>query len=68
MRAEPEAGELSWGRPDWFGYWEAEHTATRDGRHPDGHVVHGEVRVQGRDAGQFLEQLSGNNVDTASRA
>ncbi|HEY6277302.1 MAG TPA: FAD-dependent oxidoreductase, partial [Streptosporangiaceae bacterium] len=27
--AEPEAGPLSWGRPDWFGYWEAEHHAAR---------------------------------------
>src|SRR6516165_5112871 len=29
--AEPEPGELSWGRQDWFGYWEAEHHATRNG-------------------------------------
>src|SRR5947208_16820323 len=28
---EPEAGPLSWGRQDWFGYWEAEHHATRTG-------------------------------------
>ena len=34
---------LSWGRQHWFPYWEAEHEATRGGRHPHGHVVHGEV-------------------------
>ncbi|HEX9033874.1 MAG TPA: FAD-dependent oxidoreductase, partial [Streptosporangiaceae bacterium] len=28
---EPEVGELTWGRPHWFGYWEAEHNATRNG-------------------------------------
>src|SRR5262245_57670883 len=28
---EPEVGELSWGRPHWFGYWESEHHATRNG-------------------------------------
>ena len=28
---EPETGELSWGRPHWFGYWESEHHATRNG-------------------------------------
>ena len=27
----PDAGELSWGRQDWFPYWEAEHHAAREG-------------------------------------
>jgi heterotetrameric sarcosine oxidase gamma subunit len=61
--AAPEAGPLSWGRPDWFGYWEAEHHATRTGVVLMDMAFMAKFGVQGRDAGQVLEQVSANHVD-----
>ncbi len=40
---EPAVERLSWGRQNWFPYWEAEHHAARNGVIVDGHVVHVEV-------------------------
>ena len=61
--AEPEAGPLSWGRPDWFGYWEAEHHAARTGVILMDMAFMAKFHVQGRDAGRVLERVSANRVD-----
>jgi len=61
--AAPEAGPLSWGRQDWFGYWEAEHHATRTGVILMDMAFMAKFHVQGRDAGRVLEQVSANHVD-----
>jgi 4-methylaminobutanoate oxidase (formaldehyde-forming) len=59
---EPEAGELSWGRPHWFGYWEDEHRAARDGVIVMDMSFMAKFVVQGRDAGRELERISANQV------
>jgi heterotetrameric sarcosine oxidase gamma subunit len=61
--AAPEAGPLSWGRQDWFGYWEAEHHATRTGVILMDMAFMAKFGVQGRDAGRVLEQVSANHVN-----
>jgi len=61
--AEPEAGELSWGRPDWFGYWAAEHDATRTGVILMDMAFMAKFDVRGRDAGRVLERISANHVN-----
>jgi 4-methylaminobutanoate oxidase (formaldehyde-forming) len=60
---EPEAGQLSWGRPDWFGYWEAEHHAARTGVILMDMAFMAKFDVRGRDAGQVLERISANQVN-----
>jgi heterotetrameric sarcosine oxidase gamma subunit len=60
---EPEAGKLSFGRPDWFGYWEAEHHAARTGVILMDMAFMAKFDVQGTDAGQVLEHLSAAHVD-----
>ena len=59
---EPEVGELTWGRPHWFGYWEAEHHATRNGVIVMDMSFMAKFLVQGRDAGRELERISANQV------
>jgi heterotetrameric sarcosine oxidase gamma subunit len=61
--AEPKAGRLSWGRPDWFGYWEAEHHATRNGVILMDMAFMAKFHVQGRDAGPVLDRISANEVN-----
>jgi heterotetrameric sarcosine oxidase gamma subunit len=61
--AEPVAGPLSWGRPDWFGYWEAEHDAARTGVILMDMAFMAKFDVRGRDAGRLLEYLSANHVN-----
>jgi 4-methylaminobutanoate oxidase (formaldehyde-forming) len=61
--AEPEAGELSWGRPDWFGYWEAEHHAARTGVIVMDMAFMAKFDVRGRDAGRILDRVSANHVN-----
>jgi len=61
--SEPKAGQLSWGRPDWFGYWAAEHHAARDGVILMDMAFMAKFDVQGRDAGRVLERISANQVD-----
>ncbi len=61
--AEPVAGTLSWGRPDWFGYWEAEHDAARTGVILMDMAFMAKFDVQGRDAGRLLEYLSAGHVN-----
>ncbi|HXB49932.1 MAG TPA: FAD-dependent oxidoreductase [Streptosporangiaceae bacterium] len=64
--AAPEAGELSWGRQDWYKYWEAEHQACRDGVIVMDMSFMAKFAVQGRDAGRELDQLSAGRVNGAS--
>jgi heterotetrameric sarcosine oxidase gamma subunit len=60
---EPKVDELSWGRQNWFPYWEAEHRATRDGVILMDMSFMSKFLVQGHDAGRALERLSANRVD-----
>jgi len=60
--AEPEVGELTWGRPHWFGYWEAEHHATRNGVIVMDMSFMAKFLVQGRDAARELERISASQV------
>ncbi len=59
---EPQVGELTWGRPDWFGYWEAEHHATRNGVIVMDMSFMAKFLVQGRDAARELERICANQV------
>ena len=59
---EPTVGELTWGRPHWFGYWEAEHHATRNGVIVMDMSFMAKFLVQGRDAARELERISANQV------
>ena len=61
--AEPQAGQLSWGRPDWFGHWEAEHHAARTSVILMDMAFMAKFDVRGRDAGQLLERISANQVN-----
>ncbi len=63
---EPKVDKLSWGRHNWFPYWEAEHRATREGVILMDMSFMAKYRVQGRDAGRVLNQISANNVDGPS--
>lgn len=60
---EPVAERLTWGRPNWFPWWEAEHRACRKGVILMDMSFMGKFLVQGRDAGAFLNHLSANEVD-----
>ncbi len=58
----PEPGELTWGRPRWFGHWAAEHHATREGVILMDMSFMAKFLVQGRDSARVLEQISANQV------
>ena len=60
---EPKVEKLSWGRHNWFPYWEAEHRAAREGVILMDMSFMSKYLVQGRDAGRLLNYLSANNVD-----
>jgi len=60
---EPKVEKLSWGRQNWFPYWEAEHHATRTGVILMDMSFMSKFLVQGRDAGRELERISANRVD-----
>ncbi len=59
----PEVEKLSWGRHNWFPYWEAEHRAAREGVIAMDMSFMAKFRVQGRDAGRLLDLVSANSVD-----
>jgi heterotetrameric sarcosine oxidase gamma subunit len=61
--AEPDPGPLSWGRPDWFGYWAAEHDAARTGVILMDMAFMAKFEVHGRDAGRVLDHVSANRVN-----
>jgi 4-methylaminobutanoate oxidase (formaldehyde-forming) len=60
---EPKVDRLSWGRQNWFPYWEAEHVAAREGVILMDMSFMSKFLVQGRDAGRWLDYLSANSVD-----
>ncbi|HEU4424237.1 MAG TPA: FAD-dependent oxidoreductase [Pilimelia sp.] len=60
---EPRVERLSWGRQNWFPYWEAEHRAAREGVILMDMSFMSKYLVQGRDAGRVLERVSANHVD-----
>ena len=62
---EPREATLSWGREHWFGYWEDEHRAVREGVGLMDMSFMSKFLVQGRDAGAVLERVSANRVDGA---
>ena len=59
----PDPGPLSFGRMKWWSNWEAEHRATREGVILMDMSFMSKFRVEGRDAGRLLNQLSANDVD-----
>ena len=60
----PSSQPLTWGRPPWFPYWQAEHEAAREGVIAHGHVVHVQVpRSRAATPGALLDHLSANDVD-----
>lgn len=63
---KPDPGPLGWGRLDWFPYWEAEHRAAREGVILMDMSFMSKFLVEGREAGEFLNWISANNVDGAS--
>jgi 4-methylaminobutanoate oxidase (formaldehyde-forming) len=60
---EPVADRLTWGRPNWFPWWAAEHQACREGVIAMDMSFMGKFLVQGRDAGALLNYISANDVD-----
>jgi 4-methylaminobutanoate oxidase (formaldehyde-forming) len=64
--ARPVVDQLSWGRHNWFPYWAAEHRAAREGVILMDMSFMAKFRVQGRDAGRFLNRVSANDVDSES--
>ena len=62
----PDQGPLTFGRPEWFPHWEAEHHACRESVIAMDMSFMGKFRVQGRDAGQFLNYISANDVNGES--
>jgi len=60
---EPKVDKLSWGRENWFPWWEAEHKAAREGVIIMDMSFMSKFMVQGRDAGKVLNYISANNVD-----
>jgi glycine cleavage system aminomethyltransferase T/glycine/D-amino acid oxidase-like deaminating enzyme len=60
---EAKVDSLSWGRQDWFPYWQAEHEAARQGVIVMDMSFMAKFLVQGRDAGRILNYISANNVD-----
>lgn len=63
---EPKVETLSWGRENWFPYWEAEHRAAREQAILMDMSFMAKFRVQGRDAGAVLENISANRVNGKS--
>ena len=60
---KPEVDKLSWGRQNWFPWWAAEHQACREGVIAMDMTFMAKFLVQGRDAGEFLNYVSANEVD-----
>ncbi len=60
---EPKVAALSWGRENWFSYWQAEHEAARNDVIVMDMSFMSKFAVQGRDAGRVLDWISANAVD-----
>eukprot|EP00931_Biecheleriopsis_adriatica_P118006 TRINITY_DN93480_c0_g1_i1.p1 TRINITY_DN93480_c0_g1~~TRINITY_DN93480_c0_g1_i1.p1 ORF type:complete len:857 (+),score=155.45 TRINITY_DN93480_c0_g1_i1:42-2612(+) len=61
----PAIERHSWGRQNWFPYWEAEHRACREGVVIMDMSFMSKFLVQGRDAGHWLNYISTGDVDSA---
>ncbi len=59
----PRVEKLSWGRENWFPWWESEHRAAREGVILMDMSFMSKFLVAGRDAGQMLNYISANNLD-----
>ncbi|MEE8437427.1 MAG: FAD-dependent oxidoreductase, partial [Candidatus Neomarinimicrobiota bacterium] len=55
--------KLSWGRENWFPWWEAEHKAAREDVILMDMTFMSKFLVQGPDAGRVLNYISANNVN-----
>ena len=60
---EAKVENHSWGKEEWFEYWEAEHRAVRENVGLFDMSFMSKFLVQGRDAGQVLNTISANQVD-----
>ncbi|MFQ5523918.1 MAG: FAD-dependent oxidoreductase [Acidimicrobiia bacterium] len=60
---EPRVAQHSWGREDWFPYWEEEHQAAREGVILMDMSFMSKFTVTGPGAGDFLDRLSTARVD-----
>ncbi len=60
---EPAIDRLSWGRQNWFPYWQQEHEAARNGVILMDMSFMSKFLVQGRDAGRMLDWISAGRVD-----
>ena len=60
---EPKVERHSWGRENWFPYWEDEHRAAREGVVLMDMSFMSKFEVSGPDAGAFLDRLSTARVD-----
>ena len=63
---EPVIERLSWGRQQWFPWWEAEHRACREGVIVMDMSFMSKFLVQGHDAGVVLDTISANSVNGPS--
>ncbi|MDG4820678.1 FAD-dependent oxidoreductase [Asanoa sp. WMMD1127] len=61
--AQPHVEKLSWGRQNWFPYWEAEHRACREGVILMDMSFMSKYLVRGDDAGTALDHLSAGAVN-----
>ena len=59
----PQVDQLSWGRQNWFPYWQQEHHAARNAVVLIDMSFMSKFMVQGRDAGRLLNHLAANHVD-----
>ncbi len=64
--APPRVEALSWGRQNWFPWWQAEHEAAREAVILMDMSFMSKFMVQGRDAGRLLDHLSTGRVNGAS--
>jgi len=60
---KPEIESHSWGKEEWFSFWEAEHKAARESVILMDMSFMSKFMVQGRDAGSVLNYISANDVD-----
>jgi 4-methylaminobutanoate oxidase (formaldehyde-forming) len=61
----PSVERLSWGRENWFPFWQSEHEAARSAAVVMDMSFMSKFRVEGPDAGEVLERLSTARVDGA---
>lgn len=63
---QAKVDKLSWGRENWFPWWQQEHQAARQGVILMDMSFMSKFLVQGKDAGKILNYISANNVDGKS--